>query len=512
MIALGIRYLCGYSAATNLARQRPEWPVHPGRVFMALAAAHYQTGADPGEHVALEWIEQQDAPAIQAGEGYERTPVKAYVPVNDAKGGIVARSRQDRVFPKVRLDSDTTYLTWRSAPSAEVRDGLERLCPKVTRIGHSSSLVQMWVVPAGYEPEPNWLPSSEGKERMRVASSGSLATLEADFNEDGFRRLDALRQEFQTAKGKAKAALKKQIEQEFPDGQPLSRRPQIAKWQGYAPKRSESTEAVLNGPFDASIIVLAKQEGRNLGLDATLQLTGALRNAAMKAASRDGTAPEWVSGHAADGSPSLRPHVAFFPLAFVEDMYADGHVMGVAMAVPRDLQPREGTFRDAAIRHALGPLFFNPETGGEEPVAIWNRYWKWTLDREAREHPPVTLRAETWTRPSRTWGSVTPIVLHHYPKKSRPGDVERIVREAFASALLPEPDEIVIRSVSKFTGAGDARSMPPFDEGGAELCRFQTHAVVRFRDKLSGPVLVGRGRYRGYGLFRPYDEPEDYAD
>jgi CRISPR-associated protein Csb2 len=479
---------------------------------MAMAAAHYESGADPVERAALEWIERQEAPAIQADEGYERTTVKAYVPVNDDAGNIVARSRQDRVFPKIRLESDTAYLMWRSEAASEVRDGLERLCPKVTRIGHSSSLVQMWVVAPGEELEPNWLPSTEGSERMRVASSGSLASLEADFNEAGFRRLDALRQELQTAKGKAKATLKRQIEQEFPDGQPSWRRPQIAKWQGYAPGLSEVTEAVTNGPFDSSIIVLAKQEGRNLGLEATLQLTTALRNAAMKAASREGVAPEWVSGHAPDGSPSLRPHLAFFPLAFVGDAYADGHVMGVAMAVPRDLQRGEGTSKDAAIRNLLGPLFFDPETGEEEEIAIWNRYWKWTLDRERREHPPLTLRADTWTRPSRTWASVTPMVLHHYPKRSRPGDVERIVREAFVSALLPEPEEIIIRSVSRFTGAGDARSMPLFDEGGTDLCKYQTHVVVRFRNKLSGPALVGRGRYKGYGLFRPYDEREDYAD
>jgi CRISPR-associated protein Csb2 len=103
------------------------------------------------------------------------------------------------------------------------------------------------------------------------------------------------------------------------------------------------------------------------------------------------------------------------------------------------------------------------------------------------------------------------VVLHHYPKKSRAGDVDRIVREAFLSALLPEPEEIAIRSVSRFTGAGDARSLPPYEEGGANLCTYRTHVAVRFRDKIRGPILVGRARYRGYGLFRPYDEPEDYA-
>ena len=69
MIALGIRYLCGHAAATDLARQKPEWPVHPGRVFLAMAAAHYETGAYPAERAALEWLEGAGPPEIRAGTG-----------------------------------------------------------------------------------------------------------------------------------------------------------------------------------------------------------------------------------------------------------------------------------------------------------------------------------------------------------------------------------------------------------------------------------------------------------
>ena len=58
MLAFGIRYLNGFVAAAepdNL--ERTEWPPHPGRVFMALAATHFQTGADPAERAALLWLE-----------------------------------------------------------------------------------------------------------------------------------------------------------------------------------------------------------------------------------------------------------------------------------------------------------------------------------------------------------------------------------------------------------------------------------------------------------------------
>jgi CRISPR-associated protein Csb2 len=101
--------------------------------------------------------------------------------------------------------------------------------------------------------------------------------------------------------------------------------------------------APSEGPFDSNILVLAKFEGHNLGLDATLTLTRALRNAALKAATEGHRpAPEWLSGHKPDGSASAKPHVAFFPLAFAGSEHADGHLMGLGMAVPREIHSETG--------------------------------------------------------------------------------------------------------------------------------------------------------------------------
>jgi CRISPR-associated protein Csb2 len=129
--------------------------------------------------------------------------------------------------------------------------------------------------------------------------------------------------------------------------------------------------------------------------------------------------------------------------------------------------------------------------------------WKWSVEREKRAKVPETLAVETWTRASRTWASVTPVVLHHYPKKNRDADVERIVREAFASALLPEPVAVEIRPVCWFRGVGHAKALPEYEEGGANLCRYQVHAVAHFAQKVQGPMLVGRGRSAAMDCFAP---------
>ena len=51
MFAFGIRYLNGWAmaAADGARKVQAEWPPHPDRVFMALAAAWFETGEDPEE-------------------------------------------------------------------------------------------------------------------------------------------------------------------------------------------------------------------------------------------------------------------------------------------------------------------------------------------------------------------------------------------------------------------------------------------------------------------------------
>jgi CRISPR-associated protein Csb2 len=503
MLALGIRYLTRYAVATNLARQRPEWPPHPGRVFMAMAAAHFETGADPQERLALEWLESARPPAMCASEADERITVRTYVPVNDVHGGIVRRPRLDRAFPRSRPHDDRVFLIWPGDASEDIRKTLDDVCRKVTRIGHSMSAVQMWVVPNGEEPQPNLLPGDgQLQTSLRVPSRGTMRSLEASFNGAAIEEYERLSNALATAKGAQKRRLKCDVEEKFPEGRPDSRRPQILQWQSYGrPRSSLDIPAADLGPFDDTFIILRKEDGPALGLESTLQLTAALRNAAMQARGVDVAPPEWLTGHDASGRPSRRVHVAFFPLPYVGYEHADGHVMGLGIAIPREFAS------SPELRSVLGPLFFD-EHHEERDIQLWRKgAWRWQLRREDRERPPLSLQRLTWTRASRVWATVTPVVLHHYPKK-REGNVERILREAFVSALLPEPELIDVRSVSRVPGAGHALAVPQYAEGGENLCRYQTHVLARFTTPVVGPILVGRGRFRGYGLFRPVSDEE----
>jgi CRISPR-associated protein Csb2 len=199
MLAFGIRYLNGFVAAAEPDNmERAEWPPHPGRVFMALAAAHFQTGTDPAERAALLWLEGAErggeitAPEIAASDEMSRAIITHYVPVNDKAGPSKAllhslpltRDRQDRVFARAWLEDDRVYMHWPDLdPHAEHRKALASLCSKVTRIGHSSSLVQMWLAEPDEIGEPNWVPDNAhailhcvSRDRARSTISNSNTT------------------------------------------------------------------------------------------------------------------------------------------------------------------------------------------------------------------------------------------------------------------------------------------------------------------------------------------------
>ena len=193
MLSLGIRYLTGWAVASDVDnRGRAEWPPHPSRVFMALAAAHFETGEDPDERAALEWLEQQAAPEIKAPEYNERAAITQFVPVNDVAGPSTApihsalgfsRKRQPREFAKAWIDDDSVFLSWPEVDAGQHFSAFQRLCEKVTRIGHSASLVQMWASKEKPGVPANWLPDeTRCTERFRVAFPGTLRYFERRFN------------------------------------------------------------------------------------------------------------------------------------------------------------------------------------------------------------------------------------------------------------------------------------------------------------------------------------------
>jgi CRISPR-associated protein Csb2 len=561
MFGLGIRFLNGWAmaAADGANKKRAEWPPHPDRVFMAMAAAWFETGQNEQEKAALEWFEQLPAPEIAASDAETRKdlksqiPVTSYVPVNDAslskklpdsndqgklkEAGLAVlpefRPRQARKFPVAIPRHPEVHLIWKHNLPEEHRDAIDRLCRNVISIGHSASFVQMWITESS--PLPTIVPvSGVAVQRLRVFGTGRLEYLKARCNKDNVVRYrDAtaavstlemnrkeLYQERKAALKGLKGVEKKEVEKPFKQKLaaidssiaeyrataasfggdiPCSLRPEPSLWQGYGPAVKIDQPDMPRSIFDENLVVLSLT-GKHLSLHATLKLTEAVRGALFSG--RSEPIPEWISGHRPDGAPSRDPHLAILPLAFLGHEHADGRIMGVAFAIPRSVDKAEAG-------NCLGP-WLRDKNGLPRSIRLFDRQWlECQMEIETRETPPWNLRAEAWTKASRSWASVTPVVLdRHFDGKDKWEKAAEGVKTACERVGFPRPEDVMLHPVSRVKGSPHSRGFPPIrrksDGGRMHHC----HAVILFSEPVIGPLIVGAGRFKGYGLCRPMDRKE----
>jgi CRISPR-associated protein Csb2 len=516
--SLVIEYLTGYAVATDPAnREQAEWPPHPARIFMALAAAHFETDGSAeqkrAERDALEWLASLNPPDVTIPQHTLREAQTVYVPVNDQAGGdaLLKRSRQPRLFPRVHIGSEPLRQTWHvhDDSSADHLVAIESVCRNVTRIGHSSSLV--WVrLERDASVEPTHVPDEHALEKgLRITQPGALRRLEEAFNQSAIEEFFDLDEQVRSSKGKAKKPLQEKLAERFPRGQPISQRPVFSISRGYRHVAPTSTEP-LSSPFDPNFIILREADDatQTFGLESTAQITQAFRNLIMSE-SKIQPVPSWVGGHEANGKKlESEPHMALIPLAFLGHEHADGHLMGVGIVLP-------GTVPYRKRSEVLSPILFDEKTNEPKTLELkMGRAGVWKIVRETDLSPKRTLQTLTYTGPSRSWASVTPVVLDRMPKADRVKDptgwreeVATIISIACKNVGLPEPISIRVEKTPFFNGS--LRAMPG-QRGFPQLRpgRFQVHAQIEFDQPVRGPLLLGAGRFRGYGLMRPWTNKE----
>ncbi|MGH3942704.1 MAG: type I-G CRISPR-associated protein Csb2 [Pseudonocardiaceae bacterium] len=136
----------------------------------------------------------------------------------------------------------------------------------------------------------------------------------------------------------------------------------------------------------------------------------------------------------------------------------------------------------------------------------------------------MPLRRVTWCRSAHQWISVTPVALDrfvralHHPTQHEVSDeqVRAIIARSCVRTGLPEPAEVVISPVGLTAAVPRAtngrsqrgRAFPRFVAAGSGELKQTVHVALTFSEKVRGPVLLGAGRYLGYGLFLPVRDPE----
>lgn len=525
-----VEYLTGYAVATDpSSRERAEWPPHPARLFMAMTAAFFESDDLPQEkskqRAALDWLSALPAPAMIIPEHRLRDVLDVFVPVNDQKGesALAARSRQPRTFPRVFVGNEPVQMIWQFDQNNNTDDhlyALEKLCRCVTRLGHSSSLVWLRV-----EQNEQLIPTHVVDESglgtyLRTPFASMLSRLEElfgqearDTHEDKLLELDQLRLEIKSIKGKQAKERKAPLKSRESELIELTRskphdpiRPVISHTSSYRSIKPTTELGVAESIYDPHFIVLQEHEEsmQSFGLESAPQLVEALRETLM-CKSTIQPVPQWISGHEDDGDV-LRSgsHIALAPLAFVGSPYADGHLMGMAIMIPRSV-----SLSDRG--RALSSVLFDSESGSPRKITLYmGTFGTWSLVRTASAGEKRALQSSTYTEPSCSWASVTPIVLDRMPKTDRVKEVVAwreevgaIIANSCINIGLPRPVSVRVEKTPFFRGS--LRAMP--GQGGFPLFRkgrYQVHAHITFDCKVAGPVLLGAGRFRGYGLMRPW--------
>ena len=215
------------------------------------------------------------------------------------------------------------------------------------------------------------------------------------------------------------------------------------------------------------------------GADSAAYLGRAVRRAVMS--QLGDSAPPEVHGHAGG------LHVGWLPLPDVGHPFASGRIIGLGIALPREIS----TQKRNQILGSLGSL---------EGVQLPDGRTAKLVFPAPSEKVPIALIERTWTQASKLWATVTPVVLDRPPKRSSEERLCKAMIHSITNAGFPYPEDVSISTHSQFRGSPPAFSVPSPDR------KPRFHARVRFGVPVNGPVVAGRLRYFGIGLFRPIPE------
>jgi CRISPR-associated protein Csb2 len=485
----------------------PEWPPSPLRLFQALVAA---SAARWNERVmldyaapALGWLERQPQPIIVAPLGTpSANPYLLYVPNNTAdllvpawKSGDVTRAtkREQKPVRPTHLLGDTLHYLYplppEGCPHLEV---LKAAARSITHLGWGIDMVAADADVISEEqaaklPGHRWRPVPSGGVPLRVPKAGTLADLmrkHAAFlgrlSADGFRPVPPLScfdvvPYFSPTAGDAMPARPVAAFEIHRTIEDQEMEPGRSKFRPFHHVRRVATVA------------------------------GMVRHATAEVAERIGWSKERIDtcilGHdeTKDRQATSDDRLQFLPLPSITPVGVSG--------IRRVLVVGPPGFDLAPLRRQLnGEELIDLDT--KKPVAM--------LSGVARTDKVVM----PYLGESETWSTVTPVILPGYDdpdglrkKLKQRVDAEQqkhllerlnarilsLIWKAFRQAGWTD-DALVgasveYRTVGWFRGLDLAKAydLPPL-----KYPRY--HLRVRFPRKVRGPITIGAGRYRGFGL------------
>ena len=467
MLSISVELLHGTfrgdpNGSANTGRlSRGEWPPSPARLFAAFVAAD---GTGEACRVTdgreLYWFERLPPPAIFADVEpchqmlqprfvvqHGGAPAKASHHEYVGRSGTLSRAGV-RVVPR---SPQVVYLWEGETPENAILDALRRRAARVGYLGSSDSPVRVHVT-TGTLPTvataDAFIPDREGDMGINVTQKGDVD------------RWDYL------------------YEQWIKRGASVSRSQFPALTHPSRYRSSLSDEPQDRGEVIAWLRLAPAVSGRRVSA-----VTALFKGAVLSQHQRlHGAPPAVLHGHGFSG-PGYEI-ARYLALPDVGYPRSRGRVHGLALWLPpgRDLVARR-TARDAAVSiRRLG--------GRGIDVAVAPR------DDEAR---PVAAHPGRWLRLSRRWGTAIP-AIH---ERRRPLDLAEVARWC-RHAGLPEPIDFRSARAPLVPGAPDLAPVEVNRPGRPALP--YSHVELVFDQAVPGPVVIGSGRQRGFGLCAPLDD------
>ena len=469
MLSISVEFLHGTfrgdpeGTANTGHQERGEWPPSPSRLFAAFVAAdgtgEYCRMTDGSE---LHWFECLPPPFIHAVSSphhqriqdryvakYEKTASKyPWIQEYVGKTGTLVRPGV-RVVPR---DPRVMY-RWKEEPTGEVLYALQLRAARIGYLGSSDSPVRVRVQTGKQESAPVdcFIPDEKGDHFISVAQQGTLEIL------------DRVHEQWQE------------------QGASISRSRYPALRHPVSYRSPLKPKAVDHGEVVAWLSLGKAVSGRRI-----TRLTKLFKDAVLsKYQDLYGEPPPVLHGHGYDDERGYEL-ARFLALPDVGGRYSRGLIHGLALWLPPDTKPdiRRRT-RDAA--QAVARL-----AGNELNVTVAVRSG---ADKIWARNPG------RWLGPSRHWITAIPAI---HERRGRL-DLEAVANWCH-HAGLPEPIDFRSSRTPLIPGALD---LAPVEVNRPETDKPRlpySHVELLFPEPVSGPVVIGSGRQRGFGLCVPVRE------
>lgn len=463
MLAISLELLHGTfrgdpdGTASTGRQTHGEWPPSPARVFAALVAADgTRQECRVTDGTELTWIEQCPPPVIYAdAERWEQRLEPRYVVRHEGsasksahqeyvgRSGALNRSGV-RVTPR---DPCVVYAWDVESPGEAIVDALRLRAARVGYLGASDSPVRMVVttrVPPHVGGRRPFIPDPRGDTVINVTRKGHVDVLDRMYDEWRERGAAVSRQQFP------------------------------ALLHGVRYRSPGAAEPIDKGTVVAWLRLGSAVSGRRIST-----VTALFKEAVLSRHQRiHGEPPPVLHGH---GFRTKGYEIArYLALPDVGFRWSRGRIHGLALWMPPGcdaVERRKAIDAASAISRLVG-------RGVDVSVA--------PRDDES----PVAADPARWARESRRWATAVP-AIH---ERRRALDLAEVVRWC-RHAGLPEPVAFRSARAPLATGALDLAPVEVNRSGRPALP--YSHVELLFDRPVPGPVVIGSGRQRGFGLCVP---------